>query len=125
MTEQPQPAQPAPAPPAPPAVPSAPQQPGLIERIEARFLPHAGPAVHGAEEEALKLTAEFSGALQSHSGTVFRIAGEVTSLLELVDPGDDAVVTALASLLPKVYSAAESAAHLAQTALGKVVQQGQ
>jgi hypothetical protein len=117
MTEQPPQSAPVPTPPAA-------QQPGLIERIEARFLPHAEAAVRGAEEEALKLTAEFSGALQSHSGTVFSIAGEVTTLLELVDPGDAAVVTALASLLPKVYKAAGSAAALAQAALGRVVQQG-
>jgi hypothetical protein len=115
---------PAQAPQAAPPAPPAAQQPGIITRLEERFLPHAEAALRDAEADGLKLTAGFSGALQAHSGTVFSIAGEVTSLLELVDPADDAVVKALASLLPKVYSAAGSAAALAQAALGKVVQQG-
>jgi|HubBroStandDraft_6_1064221.scaffolds.fasta_scaffold1518704_1 hypothetical protein len=121
MTEQP--AQPPQGAPVPPASPVPPHQ-GPLEHLAARFLPHAEAVIHDAEAEGLKLTAEFSAALQGHAGEVFDIAGDVMGLLKVIDPGDAVAVEALAALIPKAVAVAGSAARLAQAAFGKVAPQG-
>jgi len=96
-----------PVPPAPPAPPAPPHE-TLGQRV--------GDFFHRGEQDMAAVIARAPGIeadIKAHAGQVFDVAGEVLSLLSIVDPQAAPLVAAGDLVLAKVLSMVTSAAAIA------------
>lgn len=97
-----------------PAPESPPEQGGFFTRAEHALLPHLE---HG-EAEAEHVLADAAALARDHAGQVYSIAGELMTVLKLIDPADAALFTAAEAFLPKLFALVMKVTADAQAAHG-------